>query len=237
MGSASGQAHLDFILYGVFPYIAFVLFIVVTVQRYRQSKFSYSSLSSQFLENRQHFWGMVPFHYGILFVLFGHLIAFLIPSSILWWNSHPARLYILEITALIGGLLTLIGFVALLVRRGSHHRLRAVTSPSDWILSALLLFQVFTGIWVAVFHGWGSSWFASTLTPYLWSLVKLNPDISGIVPMPHMVKTHVIGAFALIAFFPFTRLVHILVIPNMYLWRRTQLVRWYGDRRRVTPEK
>ncbi len=99
MGSASGQAHLDFILYGVFPYIAFVLFIVVTVQRYRQSKFSYSSLSSQFLENRQHFWGMVPFHYGILFVLFGHFVAFLVPSSILWWNSHPARLYILEITA------------------------------------------------------------------------------------------------------------------------------------------
>jgi nitrate reductase gamma subunit len=232
MASASGQAHLDFILYGVFPYIAFVLFLVVTVQRYRQSKFTYSSLSSQFLENRQHFWGMVPFHYGILFVLFGHLVAFLVPRSILWWNGHPARLYILEISALVAGLLTLIGFVALLVRRASHHRLRAVTTPSDWILSALLLFQVFTGIWVAVFHGWGSSWFASTLTPYLWSLVKLNPDIAGVVPMPVMVKTHIVGAFALIAFFPFTRLVHILVIPNMYLWRRTQVVRWYGTRGR-----
>ncbi|MHC4937925.1 MAG: respiratory nitrate reductase subunit gamma [Planctomycetota bacterium] len=236
MGSASGHAHLDFLLYAVFPYIAFVLFIVVTVQRYRQSKFTYSSLSSQFLENRQHFWGMVPFHYGILFVLFGHLVAFLIPRSILWWNAHPARLYILEITALIGGILTLVGFVALLLRRMSHHRLRAVTSPSDWVLSALLLFQVFTGIWIAVFHGWGSSWFASTLTPYLWSLVKLNPDIAAIVPMPHMVKTHIIGAFALIAFFPFTRLVHILVIPNMYLWRRTQVVRWYGDRKRFASE-
>ena len=71
MGSASGHAHLDFLLYAVFPYIAFVLFIVVTVQRYRQSKFTYSSLSSQFLENRQHFWGMVPFHYGILFPFAG----------------------------------------------------------------------------------------------------------------------------------------------------------------------
>jgi len=232
MESASGQAHLDFVLYAVFPYIAFVLFLVVTIQRYRQRKFTYSSLSSQFLENRQHFWGMVPFHYGILFVLLGHLVAFLVPRTILWWNAHPARLYILEITALIGGLLTLVGFVALLLRRASHHRLRAVTSPSDWILSALLLVQVFTGIWIAVFHGWGSSWFASTLTPYLWSLVKLNPDIAAVVPMPHMVKAHVLGAFALIAFFPFTRLVHILVIPNMYLWRRTQVVRWYGRRRR-----
>jgi len=229
MGSAN---HLDFLLFGAFPYIAMVLFIVVTVQRYRQSKFSYSSLSSQFLENRQHFWGMVPFHYGILFVLFGHLVAFLVPESILWWNSHPARLYILEITALIGGLLTLVGFVGLLIRRASHHRLRAVTTPSDWVVAVMLLFQVATGIGIAVFYGWGSSWFASTLTPYLWSLVWLNPDIAGIAPMPHLIKAHVLSAFALIAFFPFTRLVHILVIPNMYLWRRTQVVRWYGVRGR-----
>jgi len=236
MGSVDGAKHLDLLLYGAFPYIAFVLFLVVTIQRYRQRKFTYSSLSSQFLENRQHFWGMVPFHYGILFVLLGHLVAFLVPRSILWWNAHPARLYVLEITALVGGILTLIGFVALLARRLSHHRLRAVTSPSDWLLSALLLIQVASGIWIAVFHGWGSSWFASTLTPYLWSLVRLNPDIGAVAAMPPMVKAHVIGAFALIAFFPFTRLVHILVIPNMYLWRRTQVVRWYAPRGRRKAE-
>jgi len=230
MDTASGSGHLDFLLYAIFPYIAFVLFVVVTVQRYRTRAFTYSSLSSQFLENKQHFWGMVPFHYGILFVLFGHLTAFMVPRSILWWNGHPARLYILEVSALIGGLLTLIGFVALLMRRASHHRLRAVTTPSDWVLSAMLLIQVVTGLGIAIFYGWGSSWFASTLTPYLWSLVKLNPDIAAVVPMPHLVKTHILGAFVLIAFFPFTRLVHILVIPNMYLWRRTQLVRWYSRR-------
>ncbi|MDH3591472.1 MAG: respiratory nitrate reductase subunit gamma [Planctomycetota bacterium] len=227
MGSASGT-HLEFLLFGAFPYVAFVLFIVVTVQRYRQRSYTYSSLSSQFLENRQHFWGSVPFHYGILFVLLGHLVAFLVPRSILWWNGHPLRLYILEITALIGGLLAIVGFVALLFRRYSNNRLRAVTTPTDWVLSALLLVQIGTGLGVAVFYGWGSSWFASTLTPYLWSLVWLNPDIAGVVPMPLLVKAHILGAFALIAFFPFTRLVHILVIPNMYLWRRTQVSRWYG---------
>ena len=232
MGSASGASHLDFLLFGAFPYIATVLFIVVTVQRYRQRAFTYSSLSSQFLENRQHFWGMVPFHYGILFVLFGHFVAFLVPSSILWWNAHPLRLYILEITALIGGLLTLVGFVSLLLRRASHHRLRAVTTPSDWVLAVMLLVQIGTGLGIAIFYGWGSSWFASTLTPYLWSLVKLNPDIAGVAPMPHLIKAHILSAFTLIAFFPFTRLVHILVIPNMYLWRRTQLVRWNGVRGR-----
>ena len=41
MGAAA--SHLDFLLFGAFPYIAFVLFIVVTVQRYRQRAFTYSA--------------------------------------------------------------------------------------------------------------------------------------------------------------------------------------------------
>ena len=39
----------------------------------------------------------------------------------------------------------------------------------------------------------------------------------------------IVNAYALIAFFPFSRLVHILVVPNPYLWRKPQVVRWsYG---------
>ena len=238
MGSDLEQfRYLDILLYAVFPYTALVVFFLMTIQRYRQQSFSYSSLSSQFLENRQHFWGMVPFHYGILVVLLGHVVAFLVPRSILWWNGHPARLYILEVSALVFGLLTLIGFVSILARRAGNAKLRTVTSVADWILYGLLFLEIFSGILVAINHGWGSSWFASTLSPYLWSLVKLKPDISYVTPLPWLMKFHFLGAFALIAFFPFTRLVHILVIPNMYLWRKRQVVRWYGIERPATREK
>jgi nitrate reductase gamma subunit len=44
------------------------------------------------------------------------------------------------------------------------------------------------------------------------------------------------SAFAIVAYFPFTRLVHILVVPNPYLWRRTQVARWYGIRRPLPGE-
>jgi nitrate reductase gamma subunit len=37
-----------------------------------------------------------------------------------------------------------------------------------------------------------------------------------------------VNAFVLIGIFPFSRLVHILVVPNQYLWRKRQVVRWYG---------
>lgn len=219
--------YLDTVLFAVLPYVAVVTLVLVTIQRYRAQKFTYSSLSSQFLENRHHFWGLVPFHYGILVVIAGHIVAFLIPRQILLWNSHPLRLFILELAALIFALLTLVGLLAGLVRRWANPKIRIVTSTSDWVIYALLLIEVVSGIYTAVFYPWGSSWYASSAVPYLWSLVKLNPDISYITAMPHMVKLHIITAFVIVGFFPFTRLVHILVIPNPYLWRRPQVVRWY----------
>src|SRR5215469_9813963 len=99
----------------VLPYLAMSIFLVGTIMRYRKAPFTYSSFSSQFLENRQHFWGLVPFHYGIVIVLLGHIVAFLIPSQILAWNSHPLRLYILEASALTFGLLALVGLCGAII--------------------------------------------------------------------------------------------------------------------------
>ena len=220
----------DFFLFGILPYVALMLFFVMTVQRYRTRKYSYSSLSSQFLENKEHFWGSVPFHYGILFVLLGHIVAFLFPKAILGWNAAPWRLFALEATGLALGLLTLVGLVLIIVRRARSRRLLKVSTKSDAILYVLLLIQVVTGVLVAYLHSWGSSWFASSAAPWLWSLVQLQPDVSYIAPMPFMVKAHIVNAFVLIGFFPFTRLVHILVIPNMYLWRKPQVVLWNRGR-------
>lgn len=222
--------YLDLLFFAVLPYMAFMTLLIVSIQRYRAQSFTFSSLSSQFLENKRHFWALVPFHYAILVVFAGHLVAFLTPRSILLWNSAPLRLYILETSALICGILTLVGIMAMIARRITDTKLRVVTSVVDAILYALLVIQIVSGVAVAVFHPWGSSWFAASLTPYLWSLVKFSPDISFVVGMPLLVKLHIINAFVVVGFFPFTRLVHILVIPNPYLWRKTQVVRWYGDK-------
>ena len=209
------------------PYVALFTFFLVTILRYRSQSFTYSTLSSQLLENKTHFWTMVPFHYGLLFVLLGHIVAFLIPQSILAWNGHPIRLYILEVSALTGGLLAIVGMVGIVIRRLTNSKVRVVTSRMDTFLYILLLTQLISGVAVAIFHPWGSSWFATTMTPYLWSLVKFHPETSFIIGLPWLIKLHIINAFLLILIFPFTRLVHILVVPNPYLWRKTQVVRWY----------
>ena len=220
--------NLDSVFFIALPYVALFTFFLVTIQRYRNQAFTFSSLSSQLLENKNHFWTIVPFHYGILFVLLGHIVAFLVPRSILAWNGHPIRLYILEITALSAGLLAVVGMIGMIVRRISDPKVRVVTSRIDVVLYFLLLTQLISGVAVAIFHPWGSSWFATTMTPYLWSVVKFQPDITYIVGLPWLVKLHIINALLLILIFPFTRLVHILVVPNPYLWRKPQVVRWYG---------
>jgi len=224
---------LDLFLFAVLPYVAIIVFLIVTIQRYRSKAFTYSSLSSQFLENDAHFWGMVPFHYGLLVVLAGHVVAFLIPRSILAWNGHPLRLYVLEISALICAVLALVGLVNIMIRKRLSPRPRMVTSWTDWILYFFLLVQICSGLGVAVLYGWGSSWFAASLSPYLWSLVTLSPEIDYVANLPTLVKSHIVTAYLIIFFFPFTRLVHILVIPNHYLWRKPQVVRWYQDRKSI----
>jgi nitrate reductase gamma subunit len=126
--------YLDTLLFAVLPYVAFVIFLIGTIQRYRQQTFTYSSLSSQLLENKQHFWALVPFHFGIIAVLTGHVVAFLIPRQVLVWNSRPLRLYVLEATALAFGLATLIGLLAIIVRRMTDSKVRSVTTPIDWVI-------------------------------------------------------------------------------------------------------
>lgn len=227
----------DLFLFAVVPYVALTIFFLGTIIRYRRYGFSYSSLSSQFLENRHHFWGLIPFHYGILTVFLGHLIGFLIPRELLWWNSHPLRLYVFEVSGLVAALLTIVGLVNMTMRRLSEPKIRVVTSHADWILLVILSLQILSGTFVAIFHSWGSSWFAATAAPYLWSVITLGPDISSMVAMPWLVKFHVVGAFVILAAFPFTRLVHILVVPNQYLWRKPQVVRWYGIRKAVSRKR
>jgi nitrate reductase gamma subunit len=217
---------IDSVLFVILPYVAAVVCVIGTVERYRRHAFSCTSQSTQFLENRLHFWALLPFHAGILAIAVGHLIAFAIPRGVLVWNAVPLRLYVLEGAALAAGILALGGFALAIVRRVFVPAVRRATNWLDWAVYLVLLAEIATGVVVAISYRWGSSWFAAALTPYLWSLVRLQPDAALVGAMPLLVRAHVLGAWVLVAFFPFSRLVHIVSVPNAYLWRPPQVVRW-----------
>ena len=224
---------LNNFLFIAFPYLALAVFVVGSVWRYRATGFKFSALSSQFLEGKKLFWGSVPFHWGILVLFVGHLIAFLFPAATLAWNGHPMRLLILEVSSFVFAIVVLIGLVNLITRRLSNQRLKMVTGNMDIVIELLLIAQVITGLWIAYNFRWGSSWFAAVLTPYLRSIFILQPDTAAVAAMPWPVKLHIVGAFLIVLLIPFSRLVHFLVPPIDYIWRPFQRVVWYWERKDI----
>ena len=228
----------DILLFIALPYVALFIFLVGSIFRYKFLGFKYSSLSSEFLEQNKLFWGSVPFHIGIVLIFLGHLIIFIFPKETLFWNTVPVRLIILEAGAFILGLSCLFGLIALIIRRFTNPRLRIVTSRMDFLVEFLLLAQIILGIWIAYDYRWGSSWFASVLSPYLISIVTFQPEIQAVSQLPLIVKLHIIGSFLLVLLIPFSRLVHFLVPPINYIWRPYQQVIWYRSKNRVrNPEE
>jgi nitrate reductase gamma subunit len=215
------------------PYAALTVLLVGSIFRYFRFGFKVSSLSTQFLEGRELFYGSRPFHWGVIFLFFGHAIAFLFPRTVIAWGSVPVRLVIIEVAALGFAISALFGLFMLIQRRFKNKRVLVVTSKMDVFVYIMLLTQIISGIWVAFFARWGSVWFASVLAPYLKSIFIFQPDIAAVVAMPLSVQIHIISAFIFIGMIPFTRFIHFLVYPFVYVWRPYQYVIWNWDRKTI----
>jgi nitrate reductase gamma subunit len=217
---------VDELLFIVFPYTATVVAVVMTVVRYRTNRFTYSSLSSQLFERSVLSWASVAWHYAILVILAAHLGALVLAR--VWARLLGGRfqLYALEITGMGLALLAIAGMGLFIWRRLAYPRVRAVTSLGDWILLAALLAQVTLGFLVAFLYRWGGLWYLHTATPWLESLIRLNPQIAPLVPLPWLIKLHFAGGFVILALLPFTRLIHAVTLPIGYLWRPYRVVIW-----------
>ena len=80
------------IFWDVVPYVTLAIVVVGTWWRYRYDKFGWTTRSSQLYESRLLRIGSPMFHFGILVVVFGHVIGLVIPQS--WTErdrAEPAR--------------------------------------------------------------------------------------------------------------------------------------------------
>ncbi|BCZ93085.1 nitrate reductase gamma chain (plasmid) [Thermus thermophilus] len=213
-------------LFGVFPYIALTLAVAVTAYRMVYRPFSVSAQSSQLLEQKRLFFGSTAMHWGLVIVLLGHLLALLVPKGLLLWNAVPLRLYLLEITGLGLGLWALFGTYILLARRIAVARVRAASTPMDYLVLVVVFVSALTGVLTAVLYRYGSFWFPAVMTPYLWSVLTLNPRPELLQDLPFWTKLHVFNFWLFLALFPFSRLVHIVTVPLGYVVRPWQIVVW-----------
>jgi len=221
----------DLFLFAALPYLALVALVFGSIYRYRTRRFTYSALSSQFLESRALRWGTVPFHVGILVLFLGHLVPFVAPR--LWRDltAHRGFLLTVETVGIAAAVLAAAGLMVLLLRRVTAHKLQGVSTVVDLLVVLLLLLQVMVGLGVALSHRWGAVWSVGTTTPYLWSLLALRPDIAYVAALPPLAKLHLVGAWVLFLLVPFSRLVHVFSLPLAYLLRPPQRVVWATRRR------
>lgn len=225
---------MNYLLFVVLPYTCLAIFLIGSIYRYLNRPFTVSSLSSEFLETKKLFLGSQLFHWGLVILFFGHLIAFLFPGSVIAWNEKPVRLLILETSAFVFGLSAFVGLMLLIHRRLTNRRVQIVTTKMDVVVLLILAVQIISGLIVAYTNRWGSAWFSAFLTPYLRSIFVFNPQIDAIASVNSLsLKIHVVSAFSLIGIIPFTRFMHFLVYPLDYAWRSYQQVTWNWNRRRI----
>jgi len=217
---------LNNFVFVVLPYAALVLLVCVTPYRFFSNRLTWTAYSTQFLERDTLFWGINPWHYGILPVLAGHFLGVVVPGPLKTVLGNERNLLIVESIGLALGLLALFGCVALLLRRANAPLLKRVTYASDWVLLYLLAAQSLTGVYVATFMRWGSQWYLHTAVPYFWSLAMFNPQIDYVADLPLVFKLHAAGAFVIVALLPFTKLVHLFYLPFRFLMDPPILYRW-----------
>lgn len=207
-----------------FPYIMLTMFVVGHIYRYNTDQFGWSAKSSEFLEKRQLKWGSVLFHYGIIFVFFGHVAGILIPKA--FYDSVGITDHMYHFGAVwiggIAGLATILGVCLLMVRRFTVKRIYVHSTFRDILVLVLLTLIIFSGFVNTVWYtGRGVAFeYRETISPWFRGILTLNPDSALMAGIPLGFQIHVVSALLLFGIWPFTRLVHVWSLPLEYLKRK-----------------
>lgn len=213
----------------IFPYLCIVIFIVGHIFRYRYDQFNWTAKSSEFIEKKRLMVGSLLFHIGIIPVIMGHIAGLGIPKS--WMSALGVSEPLYHTGALfIGGFfgfVTLTGMILLTSRRFTLRTIRQLSSTTDLIVNALLLFIVFMGMYATLVTNQVQPDFDYRETISVWfrGLFVLAPDASFMSSVPMSFKIHVLSGFVIFALWPFTRLVHVWSVPLNYARRSYILYR------------
>ena len=128
----------DTILWVAVPYICLAVFIVGHLWRYRYDKFGWTTRSSQLYESRLLRLGSPLFHFGILFVLMGHVMGLGVPES--WTEAVGISEGMYHVMAVgvgsIAGFCTLVGMAILIYRRRTVGPVFSATKGWTWSIES-----------------------------------------------------------------------------------------------------
>ncbi|WP_306336461.1 respiratory nitrate reductase subunit gamma [Streptomyces sp. KL118A] len=210
------------LLWGVLPYLAFVLLVAGIIWRYRYDKFGWTTRSSQVYESRLLNIASPMFHYGILFVLVGHLVGLFLPES--WTDKVGLTEHTYHLFSLYGGtaagVLLVLGILLLLYRRRTNTPVFRATTANDKLMYLVLFGAIVLGMVAKLTHASGDGYnYRESIAPWARSLFTLQPDIDRMAGVPVLYEIHAVVGMVLFALVPFTRLIHMFSAPVQYLFR------------------
>lgn len=221
--------YFNYLLFGIYPYIALAVLVIGTWARYDQAQFTWKAGSSQMLSNRNVRIASNLFHIGILVIFFGHLVGLLTPH----WVYEPfvtagEKQVMAIVVGGLAGIALIIGATMLFVRRLTDPRVRASSSFGDTLIIGLLLAQGVLGMLtilptldhldgatMLIFSNWAQGIFT----------LQGAAAAAAVAEVHWIYKLHILLGLTLFVVFPFTRLVHALSVPVEYFGRRYQVVR------------
>ena len=221
---------LDHFLFGIYPYIAFVVFLVGSLLRFDRDQYTWKSDSSQMLKMGQLRWGSNLFHIGVLFLFFGHTVGMLTPHFVYeHFISAGNKQLMAMISGGFAGLLGFIGVTILLHRRLTEPRIRINSKTSDIVLLVLLWLQVALGLATVPLSGQHlDGGMMMKLAGWAQAIVTFQPGAVDLLAEAGFIfKAHMFLGMSIFFIFPFTRLVHVWsgFASVGYLMRPYQVVR------------
>ena len=218
------------ILFGIYPYLALTVLLLGSLVRYDREGYTWQSDSSQLLRAGQLRLGSNLFHVGVLIVVAGHFVGFLVPESWIGWAISPAQHELIAMVAGgVAGVIAIIGLSILIYRRLADPRIRRNSRFWDIAIVLMLWLQLALGLLtvpISAQHMDGQLFM--TLTDYVKGVVTFRGGVADLlIGTPWVFRLHILLGFTIFLVAPFTRMVHIWsgVGTLAYLFRPYQLVR------------
>lgn len=219
------MTELDYFLWVIIPYLSLTIFVLGHIHRYNTDQFGWSAKSSEFIQKDNLLkWGSILFHFGVIFVFFGHVAGVLIPVG--FYNLIGVTEHMYHFGAVwfggAAGVMMVVGGALLTIRRLNSKRIKHSSSKKD--IYVLLLIGVVTVVGFTNTVGYTASGgdfdYRQTIGPWFRGILGFQPSPELVMNAPLGFQLHILAAFALFAVWPYTRLVHVWSLPLEYLTRK-----------------
>ena len=219
--------YINNLLFTYLPHIALAICTFGVITRLIMINKTVQAESTQFLADKHVKLGSNLFHVGIIFVFFGHLTLF-IPEWLyhMVMTTETKRIIALSMGSFFG-LMALVGMSILIVRRFNSPRIKANSSIQDYFIIILLLVEVIVGLTAVAGTATAPIEKYAALSHWAQAVVTFQPD-AGVILASHPIqfKIHIVIGLFIFMIFPYTKLMHMLVYPFVYVFKSGfQLVR------------